>query len=509
MRTAAAVRSELAELVERYAPEARTGEQAAVDVEAFARIEKLAAAGRMLAAGRVAETKAWQRSGHRSPADWLAAKAGTSVGDAAGVLATSKQVRELPATARAVRAGELSPGQARAVADAAAADPGAEGSLLATAATETFKGLTDRSRRVKAAATDHAARDRLIHARRSLRSHIDAEGAFNLHLRGTALAGARITELLRPLEEQAFRRARTSGVRESFEARSFDAFMELVERLREVGLDAPGDSAGDGRAPSGSNEAGCSTGEPDPAGHGGGPPPTGEHHGGAVTEAGVGGGARPAATADRSGSSGGTEKDADVRGVDPPSGGRNGSGPGAGSSGARRTGRSRPRVPRGANTKVIVRIDRAALARGHTERGETCEIAGLGPVSVATVQELMADAFVAAVVTKGRDVVNVAHLGRTVNAHQRTAIEAGGVACTNIACNQTVGIEIDHREPWAEVGETLLSNQDPLCRTDHLRKTHHGWSLEPGTGRRRFLPPPDRARSRARPTGRGAEESDP
>lgn len=81
-------------------------------------------------------------------------------------------------------------------------------------------------------------------------------------------------------------------------------------------------------------------------------------------------------------------------------------------------------MPGGANTKVIVRIDHTALLRGHAQAGETVEVAGLGPVPVATVQALMDDAFVAAVVTRGHDVVNAAHLGRGVNAHQRTALEA-------------------------------------------------------------------------------------
>ncbi len=136
-----------------------------------------------------------------------------------------------------------------------------------------------------------------------------------------------------------------------------------------------------------------------------------------------------------------------------------------------------------------MRIDHTALIRGHAVAGETVEVAGLGPVPVATVQALMDDAFLAAVITRGHDVVNVAHLGRGVNAHQRTALEAIHIACTNIACNASVGIEIDHRHPWTDVGETHLANQDPLCKLDHDRKTHHGWRLEPGTGRRRFLPP--------------------
>ena len=136
-----------------------------------------------------------------------------------------------------------------------------------------------------------------------------------------------------------------------------------------------------------------------------------------------------------------------------------------------------------------MRIDHAALLRGRTVAGETCEVPGLGPVPVSTVRALMGDAFIAAVVTRGRDVVSVAHLGRRLNAHQRTALEWTGIRCSNQACNRTIAIDVDHRVPWAEVPETDLANQDPLCPDCHRRKTHHGWSLEPGTGPRRFRQP--------------------
>jgi hypothetical protein len=58
------------------------------------------------------------------------------------------------------------------------------------------------------------------------------------------------------------------------------------------------------------------------------------------------------------------------------------------------------RVP----TKVIVRIDWDSLMRGYPIEGETCEIAGIGPVPVGIVRNMIerGDAFLAAVVTKGQ-----------------------------------------------------------------------------------------------------------
>ncbi len=72
----------------------------------------------------------------------------------------------------------------------------------------------------------------------------------------------------------------------------------------------------------------------------------------------------------------------------------------------------------------------------------------MGPVPVATARSLMADAFGAAVVTNGVDVFSVAHLGRSVTAHQRSALEARGYRCEVPGCGATRGLEIDHIHDW-------------------------------------------------------------
>jgi hypothetical protein len=351
-----------------------------------------------------------------------------------------------------MRNGSLSADQADAVADAASADPASEDDLLDLAGRETTKNLKDEAAKRKAAVTDTAVREARIRRERSKRTFIDRDGAFNLHLRGPAADGARIEALLRPFEEQAFRTGRTDGVRDTFENRSYDALLALLG----LGSDArPTADAGRPFAATGAAAA-----------RAGGPSGT----------------TKPAADADR---------DAGSSTPDPTT-----------SPVAARSAR----VPGGDNVKVIVRIDHTALVRGHTVAGETCEVAGLGPIPVAAVKDLMGDAFVAAVVTKGRDVINVAHLGRRPNAHQRTALEASGagIACTNICCNRTVAIQIDHRTPYADQPETKLANLDPLCSGNgscHDLKTHHGHQLESGTGRRRLLPPdhPHHPRNRSAP----------
>ena len=419
--------SDLKEQTLQYAasvePEVMSGDQCAAAVRDLATVEKAAATARMFLALRVAKTNAWQGQGHKTAADWLAAQLGISVWEANKQLGTARKADGLPDTKKAMRDGKLSPDQADAVADAATADPDAEQDLLDLAERETTKNLKDEAARRKAAATDSEARDRRIHRERSLRRYTDRDGAWNMHLRGTAADGARIEALLRPAEEQIFRTGRIDGLRDTFENRAYDAFLELL------GL---GDNAG---------------------------------------------------------STGGTDIEATAPAAAPvkPAG--------------------------GSNVKVIVRIDHTALLRGRTVAGETCDVAGVGPISVAAAKELMGDAFLAAVVMKGRDVVNVAHLGRGPNAYQRTALETAGIACRNICCNRTVNIQVDHRTPYADDPQTKLGNLDPLCTGNggcHDLKTHHGHELEAGTGRRRLLPPdhPDHPKNKRR-SGPGADTGPP
>ena len=153
-------------------------------------------------------------------------------------------------------------------------------------------------------------------------------------------------------------------------------------------------------------------------------------------------------------------------------------------------GPSRKRARAGSDAKVIVRVDHTALRRGHTVAGELCEIVGLGPIPVSAVTDLLADdAFLAAVVTEGVEVRSVAHLGRQFTAHQRTALEFRDPECTVLGCNNTKGLERDHRTEWALTFRTEVSDADRLCRHHHDLKTYHGWRLEPGAGRRRLLRP--------------------
>jgi hypothetical protein len=138
----------------------------------------------------------------------------------------------------------------------------------------------------------------------------------------------------------------------------------------------------------------------------------------------------------------------------------------------------------------LIRADAEALQRGAVEGDEVCEIVGVGPIPVRTARELLGDAMLKLVITKGVDVANVVHLGRGPTAAQRVALLWQQPKCSNIGCSSTY-VQIDHRDPWAEKQQTVLQNLDPLCPHCHKLKTLCGWSLVDGKGRREFVPPTD------------------
>jgi hypothetical protein len=148
---------------------------------------------------------------------------------------------------------------------------------------------------------------------------------------------------------------------------------------------------------------------------------------------------------------------------------------------------------RAGGTKVLVRVDLPALLRGQPTGEETCDVAGYGPVAVSAVRDLIdtGDPFLAAVVTKGKEVVGVAHLGRRPTAYQRTALEWLYPSCAAEGCNSLTYLEMDHRENWAKTRRTVFDLLDRLCSHHHDLKTSDGWALEEGQGKRAFVPPDD------------------
>jgi hypothetical protein len=385
------------DLVGRLEPDALPLPDSPAMWQAFDGIERLAASAKTLLAARVDESKVWQRAGDRSAPEYLARKSGSSLGAARNSLETSKRVRTLPHTRSAMRRGELSRAQADHIADAAAAKPDAEQSLLHAAAGSSLGELREHCARTKAAADPNRDdTNRRLHRERRLRRWIDSEGAWNLSARGTADAGSRFNSVLDAIMDELFKAARREGCRESREAYAFDALVELAGRRI-------------GRQPTNDSPAAATV---------------------------------PAA------------------------------------SGA-------------ATHLALLRVDLEALGRGRVEGDELCEITGLGPVPVATARALLGESILKLVITTGVDVAHVTHLGRGPTAAQRIALLWSSPGCDVRGCSSTISVQADHRVPWASDQVTELGNLDHLCSHHHRLKTHHGWALVPGVGKRPMVPPGD------------------
>ncbi|AKL73724.1 protein of unknown function DUF222/HNH endonuclease [Actinobacteria bacterium IMCC26256] len=330
---------------------------------------------RTIAVGRVDYVGAWKGEGAKNISEWLAAETNCAQYEAQSVVVLANQLQHLPITQAALLSGALSNTQAVEVARGAIVAPNTESQLLNLAKHVTVRDLRDATARVIAGATDEAARHKRIHNSRFLKSWRDPDGAFIIKGRMTVANGALVMAALKPIQDEIFKTARTSGKHEKPEAYAADALLALCE-AKTVG--AQGLSA-----------------------------------------------AKP----------------------------------------------TRP------NAVMNIRIDYAALKNGHTKEGEICEIAGVGPIPVATATEYLGEAFLKLLVLDGVDIKTVAHLGRHIPAPLRTAVEERDRVCQVPTCDVTLGLEIDHIKPFAEGGPASLENLVRLCKRHHLQKTHDGYRL--------------------------------
>jgi hypothetical protein len=411
----------------------------------FDRIERLAAAAKILVARRVDDSRVWEREGHRSAVDYLAEMSGTSKALSRGVLTTSKKIGKLSATQSALRRGELSASQAECVADAASHNRGAEEHLLATAKESSLSELRDECARKKAAADpDPDATYKRIHEGRFCRQRRDPEGAWCLTARGTPDAAAVFNTAINPIIDEIFRTAWAQGRRERREQYAFDALIELARRTCNGHHDNPDiepDHDEVTEADSAISNDGKATGADDAT----------------------------------------TTAAAEAGQVDPMQ-------PNQPHTPRRR--RKRRRRADSPTYLALLRIDFAALQRGYTQGDEICEIAGIGPIPVSRARELLGDAVIKLIATRGQQVANVTHYGRKPSTAQRMALLWNTPSCSVAGCNHSI-VEIDHRNDWHTTHRTRLEDLDPLCPHHHRLKTHRGWALVAGTGKRPMVPPGD------------------
>jgi len=374
--------TQLRDVSSRINVEAFDGKAAAELVGIGDEIRRCGDSLRTVAVGQVERTNGWKGEGAKNISEWLATETDCAQYEAQSVVMLANQLQHLPTTQAALLSGTLSNAQAVEVARGAIVNPNTETQLLKLATYATVRYLRDASGRVVAAATDEVARHKQIHKSRFLKSWRDPDGAFIIKGRMTVANGAIVMAALKPIQEEIFKAARTSGNHERPEAYAADALMALCEKA---------------------------------------------NHGASASNAGAN------ASEKRS---------------------------------------SRP------NAVINIRVDIDALKRGHTENGEVCEIAGVGPIPVATATEYLGEAFLKLLILDGVDIKTVAHMGRHIPAPLRTAIEERDRVCQVPTCDMSIGLEIDHIKPFAEGGAASLENLVRLCKRHHLQKTHDGYRLK-------------------------------
>lgn len=102
------------------------------------------------------------------------------------------------------------------------------------------------------------------------------------------------------------------------------------------------------------------------------------------------------------------------------------------------------------------------------------------------------DAILKVLITKGVDVVTVAHGGYTIPAHLRTALDVRDPKCIVPTCGVSRNLEKDHRNSYNRTQVTKLDDLAHVCRWHQYQKTFLGYTYRGGPGTWEWLPPPDR-----------------
>jgi hypothetical protein len=151
----------------------------------------------------------------------------------------------------------------------------------------------------------------------------------------------------------------------------------------------------------------------------------------------------------------------------------------------------------GPSALVHLRLDLAALERGHLGKGEICEVPGIGPVSLKAARDLLADSRQVIIAVENDD-IRMVKGGRTHHPRQaaRAVYERDDYRCVVPGCNTHHDrIDIDHTTGVKQGGPTTIYNLGLLCHHHHRLKTFHGYRLQHYRHRWIWLgpndPPPD------------------
>ena len=476
---------------------ALSGSDAAILVERFSAISKLASAGVAICAKRVAETRHFERCGHKSVESWLGERTGSPTGAARSLVSTAGLLSRLPELEGALRAGELSTEQAAHVARGGTADPSAAGGLLERARTGSVRELRDEADKIEAAARSREqdeARHARIRAARHLRTWLDMDGSFKGRFSLAPEDGALFLSGVEREANHLFDVARRAGCREAREAYLADALVAIV--TGEEGTCPPGcrpSGAADPPAPGPLRSGAADPPAPGPLRSGAAVRRRLGHSGPALPRRRLGhsgpallrrratspallhrrAAAPPQVIRQRLARAGPADQSPRAHGEPIPS-------PGA---------RSRTRRP---DATILFHVDLEALRRGALGPGEECTVEGAGHVPLSVVQQYLDTARIRLVVKSGCDVTSVISCTRTIPASVQTALVARDRTVVVPGCASTFHLEIDHIAEFAKGGRTMLSNLCRLCRMHHAMKTQEGYRIEGGPGNWRWIPPPRR-----------------
>jgi hypothetical protein len=110
--------------------------------------------------------------------------------------------------------------------------------------------------------------------------------------------------------------------------------------------------------------------------------------------------------------------------------------------------------------------------------GETCEIDGVGPVSVEAALDHLGEGLLSLVITDGVDVQNVTTLGRRWTREQRTALIVRDRECVEPGCHRTDRLEIHHTIPYEQTRHCRVDEAGRVCPHTHDLLTHRGHDVQ-------------------------------
>ena len=214
-----------------YDPDRYSAEDAADLLGRLARHERRVVAAKTVTGARVAKGNLHVRTGHRSPAEFLAARTGESVGEARGLLRLGEHLSVRPELEASFRQGRLARRRAALVAEAARVNPSREADLVKSAETDSEATVRERCLRAKAEGrsrreAEHHAR--ALHQHRYARTYTDSDGALRLEARYAPEVGAELVAALEAETDRQFARARAEGRHETPDAYRADALAALL-----------------------------------------------------------------------------------------------------------------------------------------------------------------------------------------------------------------------------------------------------------------------------------------